>query len=181
MESNGQRKNLLWFRFLGDALPVEVHDPAETVGHSSRRHSLMSPADIKLNTSRASTPMSKQSVLLLDQFYENCRQCGKLRANIFHQPEVVAFLSDIEKEASTADREIVDYASPMDTTDHSASSSGSSSSANDEKNAFVAMCFQAPLSHQRAFVVQYVKQHTSNAVYWNAPPFPQGPVPATTG
>ena len=57
----------------------------------------------------------------------------------FFQPEVVAFLSDIEKEASTADTEIVDYASPMDTTDHSASSSGSSSSAYDEKNVFVAM------------------------------------------
>jgi hypothetical protein len=82
MESNGKRKNLLWFRFLGDALPVGVHDPAETVGHSSRRHSLMSPADIKLNTSRASTPMSKQSVLLLDQFYEDCRQCGNC-ARIF--------------------------------------------------------------------------------------------------
>jgi hypothetical protein len=69
--------------------------------------------------------MSAESIKLLDQFYEDLRQCGKLRANIFFQPEVVAFLSDIEKEASTADREIVDYASPMDTTDHSASSSGS--------------------------------------------------------
>ena len=138
----------------------------------------MCPADIKLNTSRASTPKSEQSVLLLDRFYDDCGKCGRLRANIFHQPEVVAFLSDKEKEASNADREIVDDSSPMDITDHSASSIGSSYSTYDEKYAFVAMCFQAPSSHQRAFVVQYVKQHTSvNAVYWNAPPFPQGPAP----
>ena len=92
----------------------------------------------------------------------------------FFQPEVVAFLSDIEKEASTADTEIVDYASPMDTTDHSASSSGSSSRAYDEKNVFVAMWFQAPLSHQCAFVVQYVIQQTiGNMFHWEIVDNPQ--------
>ena len=101
IESNGKRKNSLWTRFLGDALPVEVNGPAETMGYSSRRHSLISPADIKFNTSRASTPMSEQSMLRLDQSHEGCKQCGKLRANIFHQSEVVAFLSDKGKEVAT--------------------------------------------------------------------------------
>ena len=50
---------------------------------------------------------------------ENCAR------NIFHQPEVVAFLSDKEKERSTTDRKIVDIrdTSLIDITDHSASSS----------------------------------------------------------
>jgi len=131
-ESGGNRNHSLWFRFLGDSQPVVVQGPAETVVHSSRRHSQMSPADIKLNTSRALTPKSEQSVLLLGRFYDDSGKCGKLRPNIFHQPEVVAFLSDKEKEASNADREIVDDSSPMDITDHSASSIGSSSSTCDE-------------------------------------------------
>ena len=80
IESNRHLKNSLWFRFVGDSKD-KGHE--EGVALSSRRHSRMSKADIQLDATRASTPMSAESIKLLDQFYGDLRKCGKLRANIF--------------------------------------------------------------------------------------------------
>ena len=91
MESNGHLKNSLWFRFVEDSMDK---DHEEGVALSSRRHSRMSKADIQLDATRASTPMSAESIKqkLLDQFYEDLRQCGKLRAKMFFQPECCIFI-----------------------------------------------------------------------------------------
>ena len=62
MESNGHSKSSLWFRFVGDS---KDKDHEEGVALSSRRHSRMSKADIHLDATRASTPMSAESIKLL--------------------------------------------------------------------------------------------------------------------
>ena len=162
--SSGAQEDSLWFRFLGELRTDDVR--------SSRRNPMFSPSEKIAENLKSLVPMCPRALDLMDRFLDDLRRHGKLRAENFGSPELVAFLEDKRKEAleikTISEQAIIDSETSSDsmvTVDDADDSISIGASAVEKTNAFVDSFFDAPETHQRACVEMYLRKHTTNDMF----------------